>query len=37
MIFNKHQIINIEELKSLYEDAGEASIKKEISYLHPHY
>jgi uncharacterized protein len=33
----KYQITSIDELKSLYEDAGEASIKKEISYLHPHY
>jgi len=37
MTFNKYQITNIEELKNLYDDAGEASIKKEISYLHPHY
>lgn len=37
MSSNKYQITRIEELTSLYDDAGEASIKKEVSYLHPHY
>lgn len=34
---NKYQITRVEELTNLYDDAGEASIKKEVSYLHPHY
>ena len=33
---NQH-ITTIEELENLYGDASEASIKKEVSYLHPHY
>ena len=37
MSSSEHQITSIEELTSLYDDVGDASIKKEISYLHPHY
>jgi PPOX class probable FMN-dependent enzyme len=37
MNFTKYQITSIEELTNLYDDVGEASIKKEISYLHAHY
>ncbi len=33
----QYQITSIKELTNLYDDAGEASIKKEVSYLHPHY
>ena len=32
-----HQITTIEELTNIYDAASEASIKKEVSYLHPHY
>lgn len=37
MTIDKYQITRVEELTNLYGDAGEASIKKEITYLHPHY
>lgn len=30
-------IQNLDQLTALFGDVGEASIKKEISYLHPHY
>lgn len=33
----KYKITSLEQLTNLYDDAGEASIKKEVSYLHPHY
>ena len=32
-----HQVTTIEELTNIYDVASEASIKKEITYLHPHY
>jgi PPOX class probable FMN-dependent enzyme len=32
-----YQITTVEELVNIYDVASEASIKKEISYLHPHY
>ncbi|RYY77309.1 MAG: pyridoxamine 5'-phosphate oxidase family protein [Gammaproteobacteria bacterium] len=32
-----HQITTISQLTSIYDTPGEASIKKEIPYLHPHY
>lgn len=34
---NIYDVSTTEQLSSLYGDAGEASIKKEVSYLHPHY
>lgn len=37
MSSNNYQVTSIEELKNLYSNVSEASIKKEISYLHPHY
>jgi uncharacterized protein len=33
----RHQITTAEQLAHLYDNVGEASIKKEITYLHPHY
>lgn len=32
-----HQITTLEQLAQLFGEVGEASIKKEVSYLHPHY
>jgi PPOX class probable FMN-dependent enzyme len=33
----QHRITDVESLEKLYGEPGEASIRKEVDYLHPHY
>ena len=37
MIDESYQINTLEQLDQLFGEVGEASIKKEVAYLHPHY
>ena len=37
MIAHEHDITRIDQLEALFGDAGEASIRKEVDHVHPHY